>query len=322
MSTPEYLERLLAIFRRSAEAERLAHAYLVSGNPEGIARAYARQVTAYLLCKAPAADRPCGVCKACRHVAEDLHADVFQLEPEKKSRVIGIDAMRAFIRNLHESAYEGGWKIGLILYADRLNDSAANAFLKTLEEPPPQTLILLLTDSPQTMLRTVVSRCQRVSLSEPERKQPEAWTPILDELLLTGPTEDPLVQSACAHRLNDLLDALKKTITDEEEKRAKGNDVDEDVIDARAEARLKKVRAAIFRSMLLWQRDLLLLVNGGDPAFLFHADHIDALRAQAARLDVAAALRRVRAVQDMDTRLERISKPALTVLESGFAMMG
>ncbi len=321
MSTPEHLESLLAVFRRTAEAGRLAHAYLVSGNPEGLARAYARQVAAYLLCKAPDG-RPCGVCKACRHVAEDLHTDVFQLEPEKKSRVIGIEAMRDFIHGLQESAYEGGWKIGMIIYADRLNDNAANAFLKTLEEPPPKTLILLLTDSPQTMLRTVVSRCQRVSLAEPERKQHEAWTPILDELLLAGPTEDPLAQAACAHRLHDLLEALKKNITDEEKKRAKESDTEEDVIDARAEARLKKVRAAIFRSMLLWQRDLLLLVNGGDPALLFHADHTDALRAQAARLDTAAALKRVRAVQEMDTRLERISKPALPVLESGFAAMG
>ncbi len=321
MSAPDPLERLLAIFTRCAEAGRLAHAYLVAGNPDGMARTYANQVAAYLLCTA-AEDRPCGTCRACVRVPVGKHSDVFLLEPEKKSRVIGVEAMRGFIRSLQESAYEGGWKVGIILHADRLNDSAANAFLKTLEEPPPHTLILLLSDSPQTILRTVVSRCQRVNLPEPERKQLEEWTPVIDELLLAGPTDDPLAHAAYAHRLNELLDETKKRILAEEEKRAKGSDVEDDVIDARAEARLKKVRTAIFRSLLLWQRDLLLLVNGCDPLLLFHADHADALRAQAAGLDAISVLKRIRAVQEMDTRLARISKPALPVLESGFAMMG
>ncbi|MDD4735094.1 MAG: hypothetical protein PHP44_03195 [Kiritimatiellae bacterium] len=321
MSTADSLEQWLSIFRRSAKAGRLAHAYLVCGNPEGVARTYADQVASYLLCTATEG-RPCGICKSCIRVPAGRHPDVFHIEPEKKSRVIGVEAMRTFIRNLQQSAYEGDWKIGLMLHADRLNENAANAFLKTLEEPPPRTLMLLLTDSPQTMLRTVISRCQRVNLPEPERKKTEDWTPVVDGILQTSLSNDPLVHAACAHRLNDLLDETKTRILAEEKKRAKDTEAEEEVLDARAEARLKKVRAAIFQSLLHWQRDLLLLVNGCDEGLLFHAEHIEVLRGQAAQLDVATAFRRVRAIQEMDTRLARISRPALPVLESGFARMG
>ena len=81
------------------------------------------------------------------------------IEPEKKSRVIAVDAVRALNHRIQTSSFAGGWKVAVIKYADRLNDQAANAFLKTLEEPPARTLLLLLTDAPQSLLPTVVSRC-------------------------------------------------------------------------------------------------------------------------------------------------------------------
>jgi DNA polymerase-3 subunit delta' len=86
------------------------------------------------------------------------------LRPRMKSRRIGVDEIRDLERTLHLAAPGGACKVGVIIEADRMNDQAANAFLKTLEEPPPNTLLLLLTANPQRLLPTIVSRCVRISL--------------------------------------------------------------------------------------------------------------------------------------------------------------
>ncbi len=95
------------------------------------------------------------------------HPDCFTLRPAKKSRSIAVgtraapepNTIRGLIRDLNQSASQGGYKVAIIYEADRMNDQAANAFLKTLEEPPPRTVILLLTTRPYDLLETIRSRC-------------------------------------------------------------------------------------------------------------------------------------------------------------------
>ncbi|MGC9450440.1 MAG: hypothetical protein ACP5I4_03250 [Oceanipulchritudo sp.] len=95
------------------------------------------------------------------------HADFFTLRPAKRSRSILVgsrhgeepNTMRKLIRDLNQSANQGGYKVAVVYEADRLNASAANAFLKTLEEPPPQTVILLLSTRPYELMETIRSRC-------------------------------------------------------------------------------------------------------------------------------------------------------------------
>lgn len=86
------------------------------------------------------------------------------IRPRMKSRQIGVDIIRDLEHTLHLAAPEGTYKIGVILEADRMNDQAANAFLKTLEEPPGRTLLLLLTANPQRLLPTILSRCLNIPL--------------------------------------------------------------------------------------------------------------------------------------------------------------
>jgi DNA polymerase-3 subunit delta' len=86
------------------------------------------------------------------------------LRPRMKSRRIGVDEIRDLERTLHLAAPTGACKVGVIIEADRMNDQAANAFLKTLEEPPNQTLLLLLTANPQRLLPTILSRCVSIPL--------------------------------------------------------------------------------------------------------------------------------------------------------------
>ena len=321
MRADDPVDQALTFIRRAAEGNCLAHAYLVLGDPDGPGETLAGQAAAYLLCRSEN-EKPCGNCANCGRVRRLAHPDYFRIEPEKKSRVIDVESMREMIRNLHRSSYEGGWKVACVRFADRLNQSAANAFLKTLEEPPERTLILLLTDALDAVLPTVVSRCQRLYLGTRTTKSAQTWTAALDELLGVGALHDPLVQTYVAHRLSDLIAVERKRIETEERERHRDDDpVSEDIFKARVEAKLRRVRRGILEAMQLWQRDLVILVAGGDPALLHHADARDILERQAAEMDIAAALRRVRAIEEMHQRLERMSKPELTLIETSIALM-
>ena len=94
-----------------------------------------------------------------------VHPDVAWLEPEGKKRIIRIDSMRErIVEPMCATSFSGGWKVGVIVGADRMEAPSANAFLKSLEEPTPKTLYLLLTDQPDAILPTIVSRAQRIDL--------------------------------------------------------------------------------------------------------------------------------------------------------------
>lgn len=96
---------------------------------------------------------------------DELESELVRvLRPEKKSRIINVDAMREFEKSFYTSAPEGQWNVGIIESADRMNDSSANAFLKTLEEPPNRTLLILVTDKPERLLPTILSRCVNIQL--------------------------------------------------------------------------------------------------------------------------------------------------------------
>jgi DNA polymerase-3 subunit delta' len=95
------------------------------------------------------------------------------LRPVKKSRIIGVDDIRELEHALHLAAPRGVFKVGVIVAADRMNESASNAFLKTLEEPPPDTVLMLLTEHVQRLLPTIRSRCVQVPLT--------GGSPLLDD---------------------------------------------------------------------------------------------------------------------------------------------
>ena len=98
----------------------------------------------------------------CRQVEAHKHVDTLWIEPQSKSRQITTDDARGLIQRMTQTSFEGGWKAGVILCADCLNVNSENALLKTLEEPPPKSLLLLVTDSAESLLPTIISRCQKI----------------------------------------------------------------------------------------------------------------------------------------------------------------
>lgn len=157
-------ESALTILRNAMRSGRLAHAYLFFG-PEGVGK----RLTALTLAKAmncqspPAEGESCERCASCKKINSSNHADVIVVEPQ--GEVIKIDQIRELQRRLHYRPLEGGKRACILESADGLNDAAANALLKTLEEPPDETHLFLLTSRPHQLLPTILSRCQRVKFS-------------------------------------------------------------------------------------------------------------------------------------------------------------
>lgn len=154
-------ESALAILRTALRSGRMAHAYLFLG-PEGVGK----RLTALTLAKAmnckssPEAGDSCEGCPSCAKINSSNHADVILLEPE--GEVIKIHQVRELQRQLRYRPLEGGRRVCIIDPADKMNDAASNALLKTLEEPPDETHLILITSNPHQILPTILSRCQWV----------------------------------------------------------------------------------------------------------------------------------------------------------------
>jgi DNA polymerase-3 subunit delta' len=155
---------------------RLAHALMFIG-PAGIGKhQLAERFAQSLLCAQPHADgQPCGQCHACSLYAAGTHPDLFRLSPEEDSKNIRIDQIRALIERISLSSHYGRHKVVILNPADAMNIAAANALLKTLEEPPADTILLLITDRPSFLPATIRSRCQTLRLALPARDEAQAW---------------------------------------------------------------------------------------------------------------------------------------------------
>ncbi|NOQ52579.1 MAG: DNA polymerase III subunit delta' [Desulfuromonadaceae bacterium] len=145
------------ILQRSLKNQRIAHAYLFDG-PDGVGkRLVALALARALFCQT---GDGCGDCPPCRKVDHNNHPDLHLVDAEGTS--IKIDQVRSLQQDLSLRPLEGKYKVCLIDGAEQLNPAAANALLKTLEEPQPNTVIILLTSQPEKLLPTIRSRCQRL----------------------------------------------------------------------------------------------------------------------------------------------------------------
>jgi len=110
----------------------------------------------------------CQECSSCEWFAMQTHPDFLILEPEEGKKLISVDAIRAAIKKTTQTSHQSGYRVLLIHPADAMTTEAANSLLKTLEEPPAMTLLMLLTDKPNRLLPTIRSRTTRIKFSEPD----------------------------------------------------------------------------------------------------------------------------------------------------------
>jgi DNA polymerase-3 subunit delta' len=155
---------------------RLAHALLLAG-PRGVGKAhFALGLASFLLCESPDPVRkPCGECRSCVQIAAGVHPNLLRLAPAEDKRDIAIDDVRALIDRLHLSSHYGQAKVAIIQPADSLNLSGVNALLKTIEEPPAATHLLLVAERWRALPATLRSRCQILRFAPPPAAQALAW---------------------------------------------------------------------------------------------------------------------------------------------------
>lgn len=164
-------------FDAMLDAGRVHHAILLTGL-EGLGkRAFAERAARALLCEAdaPAAGRPCGQCRGCRLTAAGSHPDRLDIVPEEERRQIGVEQVRARVAELTLTPHYATARVALVDPADRLNRHAADALLKTLEEPGASVVFLLVSARPAALPVTVRSRCLRLAFGAAGDDAARSW---------------------------------------------------------------------------------------------------------------------------------------------------
>jgi DNA polymerase III subunit delta' len=280
--------RGVELLQRSLERGRLAHAYLFTGDQleqlEGLARTLAKTLNClHPVKRSGVAVDCCDQCLNCQKVEDGNHADVFWVRPESKSRLIKIGQItrrddsppRVLLDAVNLKPTESQYKFGIIVAADRMGDSAANAFLKTLEEPPARSVLILLTTEPQRLLETILSRCLRLNFAAEGQQQ---WAPAQMEWLAAFSEMAAANQKSLMGRYR-LMDVLLRKLNEvreglEESLRARSplekyEDADNDLRDqweqelkAAVEAEYRRQRAGFLLALQWWLRDVWLQTLG------------------------------------------------------------
>jgi DNA polymerase III subunit delta' len=339
-------ERVLSYLKAALSRDRLAHAYLFLG-PEGVGKAsVAKALAGALNCAEPGEDGDaCGYCPSCKRLLAGTHSDFVVIAPGSKGRnpEILIDQIREFRRHTAYPPVAGGWRVALIKPAEALNDAAANSLLKTLEEPPPQNLIILTAQVEADLFPTVVSRCQKLAFT------PLPYPLITQELIRRGlSTSEAALLGALSggslgRALNlspeELLRQRQQVLADLQAlsrgnattaldwaetlaKKEKDKEKENEKAAKKEGREAKKSQETDTFIMLtqLWYRDLLLLRHGAPERLLAHQDRVADLKAEAAQNKEKLWLARLAALNEAQRFLRANLNPELTLDLLGFRL--
>ena len=307
-------------FREMIENGRVAHALLLVGKPGIGKRLLARELAQALNCERRGYP-PDGACLSCRKIADQNHPDVIEVSAEGK--MLKVDQVRELTAALRFKPYEGRTKVAILAEAERMNAAAMNALLKTLEEPPADTVLILTALSLESLLPTLISRCQVV------RVQPLA-TAVVEEMLMERIQVERsearllavLSEGSVGKALNldreffiegrrriisrflELSAEQPAAILDWAEELAKLREDPEEVVD---------VLATLYRD--------LLLASAGLPAAV-HADLAPAVQAAAGRSAPEAMVTGLERLERARRRLRQNANPRLVLAALTLALKG
>ncbi|MDQ4076081.1 MAG: DNA polymerase III subunit delta' [Chloroflexota bacterium] len=298
---------------RAVAEGSVAHAYLLGGSDHIGKRTVAQTFVRALLCTSEG-KRPCGTCRACGLVQSNHHPDFLVLDrawqaanlPDKHdAQSVSVDAVRLMNNELTRRPHEGQWKVLLVPNVEELTIQAANAFLKTLEEPPPFVVILLTTRDPELVLPTIRSRCQPVSLlplpiEQVERALRTQWGVEPEHARLLAKLSEGRIGWAIQAVQDDALLEKRREALERLQSALAGN---------RAERLLMAANLSsdgdneMMRVWAAWWRDLLLVQSGVPDAII----NVDA-RAALERASQRYTLEQVRDFLRELQRLLRLSQ--------------
>ena len=332
-------ERAKQVLRRAIRANRIPHALLLTG-PDGAGKAALALALARAVNCVQRGEEPCDVCPACHRVRALTHPDVHVLFPARRSRretedvdpederkflaalaqdpyrypAVGpsetllLDRIRRLEKDLTRGLYEGRCRVAILLEAERMRQETANALLKTLEEPLPDTLLILVTSRPSALLPTILSRCQQLRLRplsgaevrEALRRDagPEGRLALVSGLcqgnlrrahsLMGQDVED--LRDQAYHFLKDGVFGADTALIPFVERWSAGGD--------------RKALDGLFEMVVTWLRDIVLFQEGA-PDRILHADRrqdLERLAASVSTEAVSRTLSEIERCRDMSRR--------------------
>jgi DNA polymerase III subunit delta' len=318
------------LLQRSLARGRLGHAYLFTGDSLDELELLARTLAKTLNCQRPAridgiATDCCDECLSCRKIDGETHADIHWARPESKSRVVTVEQMRDLMQQIQIKPTEAEYKVAVIAAADRLNTQAANAFLKTLEEPPPKSILILLSTEPSRILETILSRCQRLNFSgDGGRKLNPEESGWLEKFGVLAASEQKSLLGryrlldALLQKLGEIKTRVGENLTarsplekyDEVEKSLR--DKWEDELAAAIEAEYRRHRADLLLLVQWWLRDVWLhsLAAGKD---LLKFPDVPGAEAVARRINPRQALENLQTLEQTQRLLHSNVQEALAL---------
>lgn len=318
------------LLQRSLARGRLGHAYLLTGDALDELELLARTLAKTLNCQHPVkiegvATDCCDECLSCRKIENETHADIHWARPESKSRIVTVEQMREQMQQIQFKPVEAEYKVSVIVAADRLNTQAANAFLKTLEEPPPKSILILLSTEPSRILETIVSRCLRLNFSgegaRPLDGAQAAWLEAFGALA-AGEQKSLLgryrLLDALLQKLGEIRARVGATITarsplekyDDLEKSLR--DKWEDELTAAIEAEYRRNRAELLLLIQWWLRDVWLhTLDAGQDLLKF--PNVSGAETVACRINPRQALENLQTLEQTQRLLHSNVQEALAL---------
>lgn len=279
-------EQIIEHFQNAITNDKVSHAYILNGPDLSGKRMLAEAFATALQCEAGGSE-PCGKCRSCKQAASHNHPDIIYLQHEKPATISVDDIRKQVNDDVSIKPYYGPYKVYIIDDAEKMSQSAQNALLKTIEEPPPYAVILLLTDNADTFLPTILSRCITLNL------KPVADTKIREYLMGTCQVPDyeadicvafaqgnvgKAIQLARNENFNELKNTALRLL-----KRIKDVEI-YDMMDVVKKIGEYKLQINDFFDLLgVWYRDVLLYKATADVDSLVFKDEIYAIKNQASQ---------------------------------------
>ncbi len=302
-------ERVLSFLKQAMASGLLPHALLFVG-PEGVGKASTARALAHAVnCQERRPDGDaCGACPSCRLLAAGTHPDFLEVSPvgEGVNPQIKIEQIRALRRQTGFAPFVGPWRVVVLKPAEAMNEAAANALLKTLEEPPPQNLFILTASGERDLLPTIVSRCrrltfqtlpQRLVVAELQRRRGLNY----NEALLVAAIHGGSLGPALAEDLPSLLAAREQMCTDLQS--LEQGRISELLDWAAAQAKKGGEVGRFLLLAQLWYRDLLVLACQGGPSQLINQDRAAVLVQQQRQLSREVILQRLQVLSTLQRQL-------------------
>jgi len=272
--------------------QRTGQAYLLIGDDPKSLMDFAMAWAQTAACTGNSTDgKACGQCTNCVHFSRNSYPECLIVKPESKSRQITIESMRQFDEQLSMTSSAGHLKIGIISEAECLGDEAQNAFLKTLEEPPANTMLLLLTSVPRKLLPTIRSRCQRILLLKNKREYQEAAQyglfPLLATIHRNAGVKPALEASSAIQKIfSELKGNAENFVNDNWDQRWETTAEDnkslkkqlEDQKKMRIDAEYVRLRSKLVEAIQIWFQTKYLIAAGASAADVLCPEMTEAAR--------------------------------------------